>query len=385
MDKAFYSWLIVALLLLCCTGPALSQTAHSETAPSEPVRIAILPLSGTADADLKQKVSFSLRSKIDRDGTYEAVPGVEVADTWGTADAPTIQTEPGIFKDRLAILNASIFIYGRLDGTIRNGTLELAIWDSRGHSAPATITKHLTAPTNLRFVSEQVLSTLEGIRPFEHPVEQSVWHDKTADELWQANPNLVINGGFDRAADWEGIYRDARYVVPILNQPPGVDQVSIWSMNDGSQVLGMNLSQEAAWNNGLACLSSPIKIEPDTRYRLQFRYNSQGPKLHVFVKGYTLAKNAHGELVEREIYRRQVPPSGATDGKWVTVTDDMNPQHQTFPVQVLRIDLYVYLYPGQVLFDDVVLKAVGSQTRRAVDDAIDQPVTRPASTTQNSQ
>ena len=50
---------------------------------------------------------------------------------------------------------------------------------------------------------------------------------------------------------------------------------------DGNNVLVMNLSKECAENNGMACLSAPIKIEPNTRYRLSFRYQSDGPKLRL--------------------------------------------------------------------------------------------------------
>jgi hypothetical protein len=130
------------------------------------------------------------------------------------------------------------------------------------------------------------------------------------------------------------------------------------------------MSKDTAENNGLACLSDFIKIEPNMRYRLQYRYKSDGPSLHVFVKGYTTAKGFSGKPEEREIYRRQVPPSGATHDKWVTVLDDLNPQRPGFIVEGLRIDLYAYLTPGVVMFDDVILKAVGKQTDVAADDAI---------------
>lgn len=341
-------------------------------------RVAILPLSGGATAELKEKVSFSLRAKLDREGTYQAVSGIEAAEAWGDDPPPTVQSEPTGFLVRFKALAPSIFIYGQLDGTIRDGTLTLAVWDARGGDAPKLVGKHLSAPTDLRFVSEEILTTLARIKPFEHPSEEAVQQDAVAEMMWETHPNLAPNGGFDQASDWEGIYQLERYTVSIQPQPPGPDQVCIWKMPQGEQVLAMNLSRTAAENNGLACLSSAIPIEPQTRYRLQFRYRSDGPKLHVFVKGYTRTRNVRGELVEREIYRRQVPPTGATDGQWVVMTDELNPQHQALAVQTLRIDLYAYLHPGQVLFDDIVLKAVGAPTRHATDDAMDQPVTRPA-------
>ncbi|MBV8781099.1 MAG: hypothetical protein JO353_06850 [Phycisphaerae bacterium] len=127
----------------------------------------------------------------------------------------------------------------------------------------------------------------------------------------------------------------------------------------------MNLSKDVAESNGLACISDSIPIEPKARYRLQFRYKSDGPTLHVFVKGYG---TVDGE--ERELYRRQVPPSGPTNGKWIVITDDLNPQHGHFAITTLRVDLYAYLKPGLVLFDEVVLKDVGVQTHLTNDEAV---------------
>jgi hypothetical protein len=154
---------------------------------------------------------------------------------------------------------------------------------------------------------------------------------------------------------------------------PPADRVAIRILPDGQRVLSMNLSKETAESNGLACLSESIRIEPDTRYRLGFRYRSEGPRLHLFVKGYTMARNINGQMVEREIYRRQVPALEPTAGKWVEVVDDLNPQHVAMDVVTLRVDLYTYLNAGVVEFDDIVLKKVGRQTRKAVDEAIDRP------------
>jgi hypothetical protein len=59
------------------------------------------------------------------------------------------------------------------------------------------------------------------------------------------------------------------------------------------------------------------------------------------------------------------------------MADDFRPQHAAFPVQYLRVDLYAHLHPVVVMFDDVAVRAVGEQTRQAVDPAIKRPVTRP--------
>ena len=152
-------------------------------------------------------------------------------------------------------------------------------------------------------------------------------------------------------------------------------------MGDGIQVgaidrhvLAMKLSKDVAESNGLACLSKGIPIEPETRYRLQFKYKSDGPHLHVFVKGYIRKDDISGNVADLQSYECQVPPSGATKGKWETVVCDINPQNVSGSPEFLKIDLYAYLAPGTVEFDDVQLKAVGEITRHAVDDAIKPPV-----------
>ena len=124
-------------------------------------------------------------------------------------------------------------------------------------------------------------------------------------------------------------------------------------------VLAMNLSKGVAESNGLACLSDAIPIQAGMRYRLSFKYRSDGPTLHVFVKGYTTGKDIAGQPAEREDYRRQVPPSGTTDGQWKTVVCDLTPANPNFPVEHLPVDLYAYLSPGVVMFDDVQLKSIG--------------------------
>ncbi len=152
---------------------------------------------------------------------------------------------------------------------------------------------------------------------FEHPSEEGLTNDTAAAALWAKNPNLVKNGDFAKAGLWEGIYMAERYEVVVSDSLPAVDKVNIYRLNEGGKinnVLAMKLSRECAENNGMACLSAPIPIDDSQRYRISFRYKSDGPTLHVFVKGYTMEKNIKGETVERECYRRQVPPSGR-DGR----------------------------------------------------------------------
>jgi hypothetical protein len=367
---------IVTVLAVMLAAPILLA---DEAAPGEKPKVAIFPLAGDTKADLREKVGFSLRSKLDRDGTYEVLDGYTMADAVADrADPVAFATDLKDVRKLADELDAEIFIWGELVNAPGGPTLKLKVFDIlQPDPQPHELTKTIAKATDLRFVSEEILESLPGVRKFEHPNEVAVQNDATAEQLWQTNPNLVANPGFDADGQWDFIYTTVKRPVTHVDRLPTQDEAVITTV-DGNRVLAMRLSRTSAENNGLAVLSQSIQIEPNTRYRLSFRYKSDGPKLHVFVKGYTMFENIKGEKVEREIYRRQVPPTAGTDGKWVTIVDELNPQQVAFPVQTLKVDLYAYLHPGLVMFDDVTLKAVGRQTRDARDTAIDKPVTRPA-------
>jgi len=361
-----------AVLLLLAGATALA----AET-PAKP-RIAVFPLGGNATAEQREKVAFSLRAKLDRLGAFEVVDGpkmAEIAREFGLD--VTAATTPAQLKEAADLAEANILIWGELSATQPGMALKVNLLDRASGGKPLEVSKSIAQPTDLRFAVEEVLQALPQVSPFEHPSEQAVRHDAAADELWRRNPNLVVNGDFSAAGKWKGIYQSELYDVAVQDDPPATDKVVIQRLPGGEQVLAMKLSRVCAENNGLACLSDEIKIEPHTRYRLSFRYKSNGPMLHVFVKGYTAFPNVNGEVVQREIYRRQVPVTGSTKGEWVTIEDEMNPQHVQYPVQTLRVDLYAYLHSGEVSFDDVVLKAVGEPTRDARDAAIKKAATRP--------
>jgi len=344
-------------------------------------KVAVFPLAGSASAELRDRCGFALRAKLNRDGAYEAISGPEMADIAASSQAPIdVNTSADIVKKLAADSGAAILIWGQTDAAGDKQIIRLKILDLRQKDVrPREIQKTIDDPTDFRFVTEQILETIPGVKPFEHPSETPVTLDAKSLELWAKNPNLVVDGDFAAAGHWTALYQSEKYSVEISDKLPETDKVNIYRLPESSapghshNALAMRLSEDAAESNGLACISDFIPIVPHTRYRLRFRYQSDGPSLHVFVKGYTRAPNIKGEIVEREIYRRQVPRSGATGGKWAEVIDDLNPQRPGFDIDGLRIDLYVYLSKGTVLFDDVQLKAVGKQTDVAKDDAIKPP------------
>jgi hypothetical protein len=350
-------------------------------------KVAVFPLGGSAPDDLREKVGFSLRAKLDRDGHYEPIDGPTMIDVASGADkAIDFQTDESTVEKLAKDQSAQVLVWGELDGGPQSPVLKIKTFDvNQPDPLPHEFTKTIAQPTDMRFVVEDILQTLEGVKKFEHPNEEAVQDDPKAREQFAKNPNLVINGDFAQDGSWEALLESQDYVPPMSDSLPEEEKVVIYRTPDGvptPRVLAMNLTKRVAENNGLACLSAPILIQPNTRYRITYRYRSDGPTLHVFVKGYTTLKNIEGKMAPRECYRRQVPPSGATDGKWVTVVCDLNPQHVAYPVETLRVDLYAYLSPGVVMFADVQLKAVGEQSEHAADDAIKPPAAGPSKESQ---
>ena len=364
---------ILVSVIFTLFATSLAARAADDASPDAvKIRVAVFPLGGNADATLKEHVQFALRAKLDRSGHFEPIPGPTMADLVGDKTI-TLATTPADLKSLAQDEKPAIYLWGEVNHAGAGYELKINLLDTRDlKSSPRLITKKVADETEWRSALEQAMETIDDVGKFEHPIEQSVWDDPQARRLWAANPNLAPDPNFAKSSAWTALYMSEEYAPPIGDVPPGIDKVCIVRQpgEPPRNVLAMNLSKDCAENNGLACLSDFIRIEPEVRYRLQFKYKSQGPSLHVFVKGYAMAPGAAtGKPEPRECYKRQVPPSGGTDGKWVTVVDDLNPQHPSYPVQFLRINLYAYLSPGVVEFDDVQLRAVGRQTVKIKDEA----------------
>ena len=368
---------MLARLLLACV--LLPLVARADDAP-KPV-VAIFPLAGDATDAARERAGAALRAKLDRTGKFEVLDGFKMKDVAAESKTPVaFDTPADAVKALAATEKPAILLWGDLVGTeLRVNVLDLRQPDGK----PRPITKTVAEPQDMRFATEQVLETINDVGKFAHPIDVAVFHDAKSDALWKSNPNLAPNGDFSDQGAWHGILESQYYPIKFLGgAQPDVDKVGIVKTTgpDGkpTTALAMRMSRTVAETSGLACLSAQIKIEPDTRYRLAFKYQSDGPTVRPFVKGYTTGKGIDGKPALREVYKRQVPPVGATKGKWAEVVDDLNPQHVAFPVEYLKVDLYIYLTEGTVLFDDVVLKAVGEQTRKAQDKAIKPPGERPA-------
>jgi hypothetical protein len=371
--------LLTISLLLCCS--AILRADDEKAKP----KAAVFPLSGNASQDARDKVGFSLRLKLDRDGHFDPLDGPTMAELAG--DKPVeLSTKP---EDLVAMAKEEspvILIWGELDTAGNGFKLSIKTRDLREKGGKVRqIDKELAEPTDLRFAIENILQSISGVGKFSHPVEDSLTNDAKSQELWAKNPNLLTDGDFTTSGPWTVLLRSEKYAAPLSDKLPETDKAVIYrdqsTENVGPKdvgaadhhVLAMNLSKDVAESNGLACLSDAVPILQNTRYRLRFNYKSDGPSLHVFVKGYIKKKDISGTVADLQSYECQVPPSGPTKGRWKTVVCDVNPQNVSGSPTFLKVDLYAYLGAGLVEFDDVQLKAVGEQTRHAVDDAIKPP------------
>jgi len=379
-EKAF------SVLMICLVAAIFLPPARADDQTPDKPKVAVFPLGGDSPQALRDRIGFSMRMKLDRDGTYDAIDGPAMSDLATLATVPIDSTtQANVMRDLANGSGADVLIWG--DVSPKNGAdvIHVRIMDLRPKNPKVwSAQKTVSEATDVRFAVEQILQTLPGVAPFEHPNETSVRHDAESDAAFAKNPNLVPDGDFREAGHWNAIYRLQKYQLPFSDTAPDQNDICIFRMPaeagaEQQNVAAMNLSNDAASSNGLACLSDAIPIQPGIRYRLQFRYRSDGPQIHVFVKGYASGTDIAGQPADVEVYDRQVPPAGKTDGQWVTVEDDVNPQSVIKPVERLRVDLYAYLKPGVVMFGDVELKAVGKELPQDIahDDAIKPPATEP--------
>ncbi len=361
---------LVYLSAFVLVGARLAR--GDDDALSKP-KVAVFPLSGSANDDQKEKVGFSLRTKIDRDGHFQPIDGPTMAELSGGKPidlSTTPQTLADLSKDEAPV----VLIWGVLNKKADGFDLKVNTCDLRQKDRkPIEIDKTINQPTDLRFVTEDILQSIKGIDTFSHPVENAVIDDPASIAAWAKNPNLMVDGQFTKTGSWTALLRSEKYDAPLSDALPARDKVVIYKLSPTHNVLAMKLSRDVAESNGLACLSAPMDIVPDMRYRLQFKYKSDGPSLHVFVKGYIRKTDISGQVSDLQSYECQVPSSEKTGDKWKTVICDINPQNVSGAPRFLKVDLYAYLTPGTVMFDDIQLKLVGEQTRHAVDDAIKPP------------
>jgi hypothetical protein len=166
-------------------------------------------------------------------------------------------------------------------------------------------------------------------------------------------PNLVRNGGFEDGAMGPDFWQPLR--------PPTFTRVE--ASKPHGKVLRFEMPNSIAISTGLKFLGDPIPVEEGKTYYFAIDIRSEAPSVIMFIKGYS---NFRGR--EREIYNRK--KEVILDGKkgdWTHFSMTLTPQspggqkvlaHRGIDlphVEFLRVQLYTYLHPGIVDFDNVWL------------------------------
>jgi hypothetical protein len=172
----------------------------------------------------------------------------------------------------------------------------------------------------------------------------------SAEENWKTRPNLVT-GDFEQGAarvpkGWEKVAGQKREPLGSLVQ---------WIAENGNprnKVIRFTLDKNVAENEGVMYYSDYFPIEEGATYHFQCRWRTNDPSAKVFIKCYD---EVNGQ--RREVYRSQQNLKGLPD-LWNTHTEDFTPKHPRYSPKWGRVMLYAYLMPGEVEFDDIVVKQI---------------------------
>jgi hypothetical protein len=193
---------------------------------------------------------------------------------------------------------------------------------------------------------KQMLDALAGKRPGGGAASVL-----TIDDGWRKNKNLVA-GDFEQGAGrvpkgWDKVAGQQREPLG------GLVRWTTEKGNAANKVIRFTLDRNVAENEGVMYYSDFFPVEEGATYRFQCRWRSTAPAVKVFIK----CCDADETGRRREVYRSQQNLQGP-NGKWNTQTEDFTPKHTKYSPKWGRVMLYAYLSPGDVEFDDVVVKQI---------------------------
>jgi hypothetical protein len=394
------------LLTLAVLAAAQTATGPGPAGAKKPI-LAVLPfvaLGGTSqERDLAQRMRFAVSQKLSSDmnavaanGAYDRLDNVEIDQLVSALEISFAGGSKGTPDDEdmqklLATLDTQFTIAGTVSG--RQLTLTLYQNATRVKTASTTIPPDKESP---KLAVEKVLTDLTGTA-FQHIRDVEADHsDPKAEARFASRANLVPDCGFEQAAkegktsasNWQVLLgpdhfaplllsaNDAanldqdrvavvpKSAVPVAPPPaPATQHAAPGTQNSDTYCLLMRMSKHTAENNGLACESTWIPVEQGNKYRFTAEYHSRGPTARLFLKGFAekpdqFSDTNNPESTRREFYRAQVLPRKKNAG-WELIEMDFTPStvKSTDPrIHWLRVDLYIYLTPGDVYFDNITVK-----------------------------
>jgi hypothetical protein len=377
------------LAFVVMAGMAAAAIAAGAPAPAKKTTLAVLPFT-TAASDAKakklaEKMRFAVSQKIANDASFGggggAIDRMDNVKVEELISALGIPWETGdIDADDMEKLLTTLGADKTIAGTMKGRTLTLTLYEGvkRTKTASVEIPADKESP---KLAVEKVLTELTGAT-FAHIRDVEADHsDPAAEKRFAQRPNLVTDPGFEdgikdggggKAQTWDAILGPDHYAPPVIDaesakslKPDHVAVVpkSFAVPGAAGHCLMMNMSKNVAENNGLACVSTWIPVEAGKKYRFTCQYFSHGPTARLFLKGFAYKPDQYGdkndpEAVRREYYRAQVAPREKNKG-FELIEMDFTPSSlkPTDPkIEWMRVDLYVYLHPGVIFFDDIVMK-----------------------------
>jgi hypothetical protein len=357
----------ILAVLAALGGRPAAPAAEANEKTADGVSFLVLPITSDEEG-LGDQVRLMLRNKAKRLGAVVYDPS-SIDEVLG-GEAITVATPPdklaAIARDRF---QADILVTGHVKGKGK-GPYDIRLVAVRVDKAgkPQVMDKTYTCGYH-QIVAIEMAKAVYGIFGMAEPADpmRMLREDAEVEKRWREGPNLVRNAGFEQPngrgngpADWQDL-EDQMAWTP---KAKGTGKSLKFDMNKGT-----------AESYGLDYYSDWIPIEPGATYRFSVRYLTLGPTPKIFLKGYHSFPPQEGFPAQRrEIYRRQVHPSGPKE-EWNTVTADFIPtslkpgEDPTY----LKVDLYAYLGAGVIYWDDVVLKKVRDAPSATADTKAPQP------------
>ncbi len=248
------------------------------------------------------------------------------------------------------VFGADIVIWGEVEKEGESFAITFR-WTHIDEGKPVEPNEVSVVAPSLHEIQIAVDECLDKMLSVEKEIKET---DPTVEKRWKSGPNLIKNGDMEKGKDFpEGFIKqhDVAFV-------PDIEWVA--DPDRPGKCIRFGVPKYIAETYGVLCYSPYFEIERDATYRASVDVKTLGPVPKIFVKTY--AEISPGDW--REVYRYHKYRVPATETWKTFVTHDFCPtekvkklHHRYIPTRG-RVMLYAYLRPGEIYFDNIVVKRV---------------------------